>query len=196
MTYQIRPLFYQIQRVLKQANINYDPLLPTHIRTVTVVNRLHTGNDAFIGIAILPGRINVLVRPKTFIAETTKIVQGNFITTYSAVVMDAAGELRLVEGLTIDHTDTDGFDHFVNQVADLVDEQAGRNHPNHSPNIETMNALHHVARQIAKDPPPTWAGWVAYLLEQLQDHHDREDHANMLTELSLAIAVRQLEGKW
>jgi len=196
MSYQIRPLFYQIQRVLKQAHIDYDPLLPTQIKTVSAVNRLQPRSNAFVGIAILPGRINTLIRPKTFVVETTKIVADNFVITYSVVVMDDAGDLRLVEGLAIDHTDLDGLDAFVNSVADLVEEQDALNHTTPTPDFTTRSLLASAALHIANIAKPRWAGWIIYVLEVLQDHAEPIAYNVMLTELSLAIEVRQLQGSW
>jgi len=124
MTYQIRPLFHQVLQVIRKAGIPFDPLLPAQVRTITTVNRLQTHSNPFIGMAIPPGRINTLLRPKTFLVQTTRLDHHAFITTYNVVVMDAAGDLRLVEDITTDDTEPGWASRFVDQVADLVEEQA------------------------------------------------------------------------
>lgn len=196
MTYQIRPLFHQILHTLGKPLSHYDPHFPIQIKTLTAVNRLQPPRNTFIGMAILPGRINVLLRPKVFVVETTAIVEDIPVTTYNVVVMDAAGDLRLVEDITASSNDLDGLSRFILQAADLLDEQAGRNHPQPPLSTNTRNALCAAARHIAREPKPRWVAWVTYILEELEDHNDSDDYANMLTELSLAIEARQLEGSW
>lgn len=196
MTYQIRPLFQQILHALGRPLSHYDHNFPIQIKTVATVRRLPPQPDIFIGVAILPGHINTLIRPKTFAVETTSLVEGTPITTYSIVVMDAAGDLRLVEGLTIDHTDTDGLDAFTNQVAALVEGQAMHNLPTSTTECVTLRLLHDAATRISHTPAVRWAGWVVHILETLQDHADPTAYGKMLAELSLAIEVWELDGTW
>lgn len=196
MPYQIRPLYLEILQVLKKADIPYDPLLPAQIKTVTATNRLDTDISAFTGMHILPGRLNILIRPKTFVVETTRIDGQAFITTYSVVVMDAAGKLRLVEGLTVDHTDLDRLGHFVKNVADLAEEQAAYNHTTPTTTHVTRALLSEAATRIAHTSKTMWAAWIIYILEVLQDHTDPAAYGKMLAELGLAIEVWELEGRW
>lgn len=196
MTSQNRHLHREILQVLRRANVPHDPLLPAQIKTVTATNRLQTDTSAFVGMRILPGRMNVLIRPKTFVVETTRLERQAFITTYSVVVMDAAGDLRLVEDLTIDHTDLDRLGHFIEQVADLVEAQAAYNQYPSSDRFKMMDATIVFGRQVARLPAARWAEWIILILEGLQSHADDEDYDKMLTELTLAIEVHQLEGTW
>jgi hypothetical protein len=196
MSYQIRPLYLEILQVLKKADIPYDPLLPAHIKTVTAVNRLHIADRAFIGMAILPGRLNVLIRPKTFLVETLRLLDHNFASTWSIVVMDTAGDLRLVEGITANDSDPTNTEHFVDQVADLVEEQNAYNHTTPTTTHVTRALLSEAATRIAHLHKTNWARWIIYILEVLQDHAEPAAYNNTLTELSLAIEIRQLEGNW
>jgi hypothetical protein len=196
MTGQTRPLYHEILQVLRKANVAYDALLPAHIKTITAVNRLSTGYRAFIGMAILPGRINVLIRPKTFLVETLRIVNQDFVSTWSVVVMDAAGDLRLVEGITANDDEPSGDDRFVDQVADLVNEQNEHNHATPTTSHVTLSLLSAAAARIAHTHKTKWAGWIVYILEALQDHAEPDAYGRMLAELSLAIEVWELEGRW
>lgn len=196
MTYQIRPLYPEILQVLKKADVAYDALLPAHIKTITAVNRQGTGYRAFIGMAILPGRINVLVRPKTFLVETLRRLDHNFSSTWNIVVMDAAGDLRLVEDITDNDTQPGDKGHFVNQVADLVEEQNAYNHTTPTTTHVTRSLLSEAATRIAHTHKTRWAGWVIYILEVLQDHAEPAAYAKMLAEVGLAIEVWELERTW
>lgn len=196
MTGQTRHLHREILQVLRKADIPYDPLLPAQIKTVTATNRLRTDTDAFIGMVIFPGRTNVLIRPKTFVVETTRLERQSFITTYSVVVMDAAGALRLVPDLTVDHTDLDRLGRFIEHVADLVDEQARYNSPPRATTKKTMAVLHDAAIRIGRTPTARWPGLIILILEHLQGLTTKDAYGRMLAELGLAIEVWELEGTW
>ena len=196
MTYQIRPLFQEILQVVKKAGIPFDPLLPAQVKTITAVSRLHAHSNPFIGMAILPGRINVLLRPKTFLVKTLRLEAPAFITTYNVVVMDAAGDLRLVEEITANDTKAVIPTSIIDQIADLVEEQNAHNHCPSPICHATMKLLTAAASRIAHTDTSEWAGWILYILKALEDHAKPEDYDNMLSELSLAIEVRQLEGEW
>lgn len=196
MSYQIRPLYIEILQVLQKADIPYDPLLPARIKTVTAVNRLHTADRAFVGMAILPGRLNVLIRPKTFLVETLRLHDHAFTSTWSIVVMDAAGDLRLVEGITDNDMQPGDKGHFVNQVADLVEEQSAYNHTTPTTTHVTRALLSEAATRIAHLHKTNWARWIIYILEVLQDHAEPAAYNNTLAELGLAIEVWELEGRW
>ena len=196
MSYQIKPLFHEILQVLRKAKVPFDPLLPTHVKTVTTVNRSAAGHEAFIGMAILPGRINTLLRPKTFLVETLRLEERVFVRTFNVVVMDAAGDLRLVEEITTDDAKPGWASRIVDQVGDLVDEQATLNHNPPTLTVVTRSVLSDAALRIAHTAKPRWASWVIYILEVLQDHAEPRGYDIMLTALSLAIEIRQLEGSW
>lgn len=196
MTSQTRPLYHEILQVLKKGNVTYNALLPTHIKTVTAVNRLHTVNRAFIGMTILPGRLNVLIRPKTFLVETLRLVDQAFASTWSVVVMDAAGDLRLVEDITTNGDKPSDDGRFVDQVADLVEEQNTYNCTTPTTTHVTRALLSEAATRIAHIHKTKWIGWVVYILEVLQDHAEPVAYGKMLVELGLAIEVWELEGRW
>lgn len=196
MTYQIRPLFHEILQVIRKANIPFDALLPAQVKTITAVRRLHTDSNPFVGMAIPPGRVNTLIRPKTFLVKTTRLDHHTFITTYNIVVMDAAGDLRLVEDFTANDTKAVISASFIDQVARLVEEQAAFNHTTPMLVAITRSMLSDTALHIANIAKPRWARWVIYILEVLQDHAEPIPYDVMLTELSLAIEIRQLEGSW
>ena len=196
MTSETRSLHYEVLQILKKANVPYDPLLPIRIKTISIVNRSHTTDRAFIGMTILPGRTDVLVRPKTVLVETLRLDRNSFITTWNIVVMDAAGDLRLVEDITANDGDPSGANRFVDQVADLVEEQANLNHPPPTTDHATMNILHDAATRISHTHRSRWAGWITYILEVLQDHAEPAAYGKMLAEVGLAIAVWELEGSW
>ncbi len=196
MSYQIRPLFHEILQVIRKANIPFDPLLPAQVKTITAVRRLYTDSTPFVSMDILPGRINTLIRPKTFLVKTTRLDHHAFVTTYSIVVMDAAGDLRLVEDLTANDTKAAISTSFIDQVARLVEEQAEHNQSPPTTELTTRFVLSNAALRIANVAEPRWARWIIYILEVLQDHADEEAYGRTMAELGLAIEAWELEGSW
>lgn len=196
MTSQTRPLYLEILQVLKKADVPYDALLPARVKTITAVNKLDPGRPAFTGMTILPGRINILIRPKTFLVETFRLIDQAFASTWSVVVMDAAGDLRLIEDITSNDSDPTKVEHFVDQVADLVEEQNTYNCTTPTTTHVTRALLSEAATRIAHTHKTRWARWVVYILEVLQDHTEPVAYGKMLAELSLAIEVWELEGRW
>lgn len=196
MTYQIRPLFQQILHTLGKPLSAYDTNFPIQIKTVTAVNTQRPHHQAFVGMAILPGRINVLLRPKVFVVETTALVGDIPLTTYNVVVMDAAGDLRLVEEIRASTDSLDDLSRLILQVSDLLDEQAAHNSNPPVGNAQTLVTLRTAARQIAQHPHQLWPGWITYILEELEAHTEPVAYGRMLAKLGLAIEIWSLEGKW
>ena len=62
--------------------------------------------------------------------------------------------------------------------------------------VKIARALDKAADLIATRPPEAWDGWVAYLLEALDNKATVDDFHRVLEVLQADIAMRLVEGKW
>ena len=61
---------------------------------------------------------------------------------------------------------------------------------------EIQAAMEQAADLLATRPAETWAGWVTYLLEALDDKTDADTFAAVLGDVQADIATRLEGGRW
>ena len=65
-----------------------------------------------------------------------------------------------------------------------------------SPSAETRVACATVAGVLAQIQPSSWAGWLLYILEELDGRAPEEEYRAALAALQEAIAARLEQGRW
>ncbi len=68
------------------------------------------------------------------------------------------------------------------------------------PSSDLMAALVSAAQELVTAPPASWAGWIAFLLEEIEAQDEDAaalgDYDDMLAELSKIVVHRIARGGW
>ncbi|MBA7671061.1 hypothetical protein ES703_79212 [subsurface metagenome] len=203
MNYETRPMNVQTRNLYRQimaAVVSSEGIShPTDEPLVMQVTGITPGKkdmDAVQGTPIEKGPIDVTLRPGVYLTRTVHRRGEKDVPIYNVCVMDAAGDIRLLQDMRVDGRGKDAIKQLWTSLAELVDEHDQLNNPEPPTYHQLMHALDKATTMIKALPSDEWMEWTTYFLEAMDGKPNKPTYELFMENLQYAIEARLTTGMW